>query len=59
MNKREIVKHLAVCERDHGGSHNAAIVYGHWGARRDCIRIQGTDTWVYSPPVSMNAASTT
>lgn len=54
MNKREIAKRLRVCERDHGGPLNAATLYGHFERdRRECIRIHGTDTWVYSAPAPM------
>jgi hypothetical protein len=51
MNKREIAKRLKVCELRHGAPDNSADVYGHDGRHRDrtCIRIHGTDTWVYSP----------
>lgn len=40
---------LKVCDKDHGGKGNAATVYGHLASVRNCIRLQGTDTWVYDP----------
>lgn len=50
MNKREIVKHLAVCKESHGTPWNAATVYGH--VDKTCIRLAGTRVWVYSPGAS-------
>lgn len=51
MSKREIAKRLDVCVLPHGGPDNSATVYGHFGRHSDrtCIRLHGTDTWVYSP----------
>lgn len=46
---REIMKHLRVCKKEHGGPGNAATVYGHHASRRSCIRLYDTDTWVYDP----------
>lgn len=40
---------LKVCEQPHGAEHNEASVYGHHGSRRTCIRLFGTDTWLYDP----------
>lgn len=42
-------EHLRLCRRDHGGSLNAAHVYGHHGSERICIRLFGTNRWVYDP----------
>jgi hypothetical protein len=40
---------VETCRLNHGWPGNAATVYGHPGSVRVCIRIHGTDTWVYSP----------
>lgn len=40
---------LRLCRKDHGGSLNSAIVYGHHGSVRVCIRLFGTNRWVYDP----------
>lgn len=41
------LKHLCFCQLDHGAPGNAARVYGH--AVRTCIRLFGSDNWVYDP----------
>lgn len=53
MPKREIVKHIRVCTEDHGGPHNAATVYGHYAnlGNRSCLRLIGTDVWIYTVEV--------
>lgn len=38
---------LAVCDQTHGEEDNAASVYGHYGSVRICIRLKGTDIWIY------------
>jgi hypothetical protein len=40
---------VKVCDQEHGAKDNAATVYGHFGSPRTCIRIKGTDQWVYDP----------
>lgn len=40
---------LKVCKQEHGLDGNAATVYGHHGSVRVCIRIFGTNKWVYDP----------
>ena len=48
---RPSLKALKVCKENHGGESNAATVYGHYGrlSRRVCIRLYGTNTWIYDP----------
>jgi hypothetical protein len=50
MHKREIAKRIAVCDGTHGATTNTAVVYGHFAnlRNRNCIRIVGTDIWIYS-----------
>jgi hypothetical protein len=48
-NDSEITKALRVCDQPHGGPSNGASIYGHHGSVRTCIRLHGTDTWVYDP----------
>jgi len=48
MKKSEWAKRLRTCHLDHGGTYNGATVYGHTYPWRECIRIKGTDVWVYS-----------
>ena len=40
---------LAICNETHGSAGNAATVYGHHASVRTCIRLYGSDTWVYDP----------
>jgi hypothetical protein len=42
-----LLERLRICDMQHGRPGNAASVYGH--AVRTCIRIKGTNTWVYDP----------
>lgn len=49
MADREITVRVKVCEKEHGGPNNAAVLYGHGGRRDACLRIEGTNTWVYEP----------
>lgn len=37
-----------ICTEDHGGPNNSAEVYGHWGSSRTCVRLPGSDTWVFN-----------
>lgn len=38
-----------VCGLEHGGPRNAAVVYGHHGTNRTCVRLGKSLTWVYDP----------
>jgi hypothetical protein len=40
---------LRVCPLNHGSEGNAAIVYGHHGSVRTCIKVKGTGQWIYDP----------
>lgn len=44
---REIEVIAKVCNQEHGGPHNAATAYGHFGSTRTCVRIGKSNTWVY------------
>lgn len=36
------------CTDEHGGPNNAATVYGHFGSTKVCVRVLGTDVWVFN-----------
>lgn len=40
---------LKKCTLTHGVEGNDSTVYGHHGSVRICIRLYGTDDWVYDP----------
>lgn len=35
-----------VCTEDHGGPHNSATFYGHFGRNDVCVRVGDSDVWV-------------
>lgn len=40
---------LKPCAREHGVEGNDSTVYGHRGSIRICIRLWGSNTWVFDP----------
>lgn len=43
------LSNVAVCTKTHGAEWNVAHVYGHFDGVRTCIRLFGSNTWIYDP----------
>lgn len=59
MTEQSIVLMAKICSREHGGDQNKAEVYGHWGDKRNCLRIDGTDVWIYDVVPAVLPVNTT
>jgi hypothetical protein len=50
---------LEVCDKGHGHATNGAVVYGHPGSLRTCIKAKGNaDIWVYDPGWEVECTAT-